>query len=675
MGAVPTAASLAAVRQGLPADPIDATDALVAKVFDPDADTAVAATGEILRRAGIPIVSNAGPMVGLPDDYVIVNQQIPAELLPALTAAVRSGTSYTLDQVAGILQLAQATSSPLTGPELIGLLSQWGKNASDPPEAVVAGSAGRALAAWHGQPLDPATVVGDADLTKAQKDPASVSQQTLAALLNSARVRDLDPLQVVLVLAHLTSAVGEHVTPTVSSPAGLRTDSGSLLPHSATAEGCATFSKGLLGKIEHSKAKGLFRKAVAFAAKQFVTIEKTFSTLDDAAAQAAGNAAAKIVGNAFKAYDVGADVLTTILIEYGVHVDVTRDTADPHFRHQHLDQSKNVDFTATVSFHLDMEGDQGQKVGCWQFIGLDLPKNGPQSGWLVHFSVAGFPLVLRHEPLSEVPENQPTDDAGQVQWEAYPRTEKSPPQPGEQQPVHSVTNDLQVRPDQNVALAKWSDLFTLLTGLGKLTAPTSVLENIGNRYIRDNLLPTTHYPVPVKYHLVEPYTIRSDGFMTIPLYAGIHVDSDLYSCTGPGGPWKGSITFSAKAGAATEAVQKLLGVPGSDGGQFTEQLSFTLDPTSGARQQIHVPTASGDMGMWLTLNTAAIAALGDPTSPASASPVVGDGSWTFGGHDITMLSDMLGPNYSNGLGLSVVATLLDPRCTGSSLTDDTFDQE
>ena len=240
-----------------------------------------------------------------------------------------------------------------------------------------------------------------------------------------------------------------------------------------------------------------------------------------------------------------------------------------------------------------------------------------------------------------------------------------------------MVNVVVAKPDENVALTRWSDLFNLASAVVNPLAPGALeLEKIGNRYIRNHFLPGTDYPVPVSYHLKEPFAINADGVLTIPLFTAMHMTADLHSCTGPGGPWTGTITFSEVAGGSVKAMEKLFGTHGTDSGQFTEPITFSLNLHSGARQMIHIPTASGDMGIWLQLDQQAV----DTVTHAAhlspiAFPVVGNGSWTFGGEDVTVVSDMLGPAYPNGLSLPIVATPLDPRCTTGSLQDDTFDQE
>src|SRR5699024_2909721 len=73
---VPDAASLTAVAAQLPPDPVDAAEALVGTIFGADDVAAVAATGELLRRAGLPLVSATGPVVALPDRLTIISDPI-----------------------------------------------------------------------------------------------------------------------------------------------------------------------------------------------------------------------------------------------------------------------------------------------------------------------------------------------------------------------------------------------------------------------------------------------------------------------------------------------------------------------------------------------------------------------------------------------------------------------
>jgi hypothetical protein len=695
MGAVPTTASLAAVRHGLPADPIDATDALVAKVFEPDADTAVAATAEILRRTGLPLVSADRPILALPDTDMIVNHQIPVEMIPSLTDAIRSGQRYTLDQVAQLLDAAGATQSTITGPQLVGLLARWGKSSGDPVESVVAGTAERALGAWHHQLLNPQTVVTADDEQQARANPAHAPAATLAALNDPERVTGLDPLQVILLLAHATSYVDTVADVTASSAPGLRSLGGALLgPVPAQAPGAAAvpapgapapaaaapssnalcsfldFSDTTEGKVGHGVEKNAFRQALIQGAK---LVLKT------------GAAVAKILGKAFVVYDIATDVLTTVLLFTGLHVTISFDKSITHFRHQPHDLSRNVQFVATLTFHSALQGDNGQYHGCWRFAGVSMPQNGGIKNWLVHWKVKGPVVLLRKDNLSLIPVSgpkavdQPTDANGQTLVSMQPRTELKPPPPGQDNahPEHMMVNQITADPDPNLDLVEPGDIFNLGAFLVNPLAPVVLeLEKMINRAVRNHLLPGTTIPYAVSYHLVEPYTSKADGVLNLIMVAGVHVSADLYSCAGPGGPWKGTVHFDDALQGGMAALKSMLGVGGPDSGTIDKDVSFTLDPSSDQRKSFTLFSGNGSFGMWLQLDPAAIDKLDHPApNLPAASPVVGTGSWTIGGQDVTELASMLGPSMAHGLTLRVVASPDEPRCPTSTVADDPFDDD
>ena len=170
---VPTASSLAAVDVGLPADPTEATMDLVQKIFGTDREAAISATGEVLRRAGLPLVSALGPIVAMPDHEVIVNAADPGRVHPDAhrlhqgRRLLDTGPTRPDPQLRG---LHSSIRSP--APQVVGILDQWGKGPRTPTESVVAGTAIRALAAQRHQLLIPSMVVDSKTQQAVTNDPA-----------------------------------------------------------------------------------------------------------------------------------------------------------------------------------------------------------------------------------------------------------------------------------------------------------------------------------------------------------------------------------------------------------------------------------------------------------------------------------------------------------------------
>lgn len=124
---VPTAQSFADIQSTLPEDETAAIERLVDIVWGAASLAAVAATGEILRRAGLPLVSADGPVVALPDGNVIINAPIMVEFLPTLTDTARNGTFYRPGQLGELLQEFGFARELPTDREVVGLLADWGK--------------------------------------------------------------------------------------------------------------------------------------------------------------------------------------------------------------------------------------------------------------------------------------------------------------------------------------------------------------------------------------------------------------------------------------------------------------------------------------------------------------------------------------------------------------------
>src|SRR5690606_25349303 len=143
LGAVPDAEALDRAAESIPEAPEAAAHALVQLLRGADRDTAVAATAEILRRAGFPIVTADGHVVALPDERMAFNHTVYVEFVPALTAQVRADAGYDAADVADYLTALGIAGEPLDAGVLVGTFAQWGKDEADITETRFAGAVAR----------------------------------------------------------------------------------------------------------------------------------------------------------------------------------------------------------------------------------------------------------------------------------------------------------------------------------------------------------------------------------------------------------------------------------------------------------------------------------------------------------------------------------------------------
>jgi hypothetical protein len=115
-----------------------------------------------------------------------------------------------------MLQNLKVTAKPLTARDVVTGLASWGKGSGDPTETVVAGTAVRALAAERHQLLIPAEIPSAATERAMQKDPGSLTAAQRELLLDPNRIRGLDMLQVLLLLAHATGQVVQDAAATAA---------------------------------------------------------------------------------------------------------------------------------------------------------------------------------------------------------------------------------------------------------------------------------------------------------------------------------------------------------------------------------------------------------------------------------------------------------------------------
>ena len=647
---IPTAASLAAIARGLPADPVGAAESLVGTIVGRDDAAAVAATGELLRRAGLPLVSAAGPVIALPDGPTIISDPIDVEQLPTLTRSVRDGTEFTPQQLADTLTYIGVTTTDLSSPTLVGTLAEWGKDPAAPAESRVAGAAVRALARSRGQLLVPAAMPDQKTLATLKSDPGSLTAQQLSLLSAPGRLSGLDPLTVILLVAHASGEVAGRATTAPAfgaAPTGLRRPA-------AADTGC----QSLKDTPETGKAvsKKILRDDIVAGA--------------DMVKEGAGEA----INEAFETYDKGTDVISTTMLLLGATIDLVASPSATHFRHESGDPSRDVLFVANAAFNGPIAA---KHLACWGLAGVDVPPNGPLNDFRVRWEIFGSLPVLqaKAEDSDKLLHGEPTHDGVSTLW-MYPRTETHPPAAGQSVPEQTVSEIVIASLDKDDFPFKLTDLMGIT---GPEGAALSKAWDIAIAWIQKVGLPSRRISYPVSFHANSPYVIAAQTTMQIPGFASVRMDADLYSCQGPAGPWKGTVTLAGEAGAILQMAGNLAGADTSHtSGSVTFPMNFTLNADSPSAQ----PVPFGNkLGLVVDLDPDAIAtqehpqSLNDTWDRLGNRAVVGDGSFTSGGADLRDVAKTTAGGLIQGAEFQVVGVMRDARCPGASYWDDRFDSE
>ncbi len=653
---IPTAASLAAAARGLPADPVDAAESLVGTIFGADDAAAVAATGELLRRAGLPLVSAAGPVVALPDELTIISDPIDVELLPTLTRSVRDGTEFSPAQLADTLTYLGVTTTPLPSDTLVGTLAAWGKDASAPAESVVAGAAVRALARARGQLLVPSALPDAATLSTLAKDPGLLTAQQLSLLAAPGRLSGLDPLQFLLFVAHASGEVVEKAVAAPGPAAAVPSTAPGLRRSQAAGTPCQSLQES------PDTGKGVTKKILREDIKAGVEMTKN------------GKARGKALDDDFKAYDRGTDVISTTMLLLGATIDLVASPPATHFRHESGDPSKDVLFVANAAFNGPLAA---KWLACWGLAGIDVPPDGPLNDFRVRWEVFGSLPVLqtKTDDSDKLLHGEPTHDGVSTLW-MYPRTETHPPKPGESIPEQTVSEIVVASLDKDDFPFKLTDL------LGMTHPEDAALDkawDIAIAWLQKVGLPSKRMRYPVSFHANSPYVIQAQTDMQIPGFASVRMDADLYSCQGPAGPWKGSVTLTGAAEAILVMAGNLVGADTSHtSGSVTFPMSFTLNDENASEQRIPF---GEKLAMVIDLDPDAVAAqehpqsLNDTWDRLGNRAVVGDGSYIFGGTDLRDVAGTSAGGLFQGAEYQVVGVMRDARCPGASYWDDRFDSE
>lgn len=530
-----SAEEMEAVSTRLPEEPAEAAIALVQLIHGPDEGTAQAATGELLRRAGIPLVSVDGPIVGLPDDLVLVDAGIYINFVTELTRATRRNDSYSPEQLADLLAEVGVTGGRLPSDSLIAGLGHWGKAPDAPVESQVAGAAVRALA---GRRLE--VLYGGADLGAIE----------------------FDPLQTVLILAHATSR---------SWP---RLDTGARILPGGRLAAPAPRQRGPCDSLAQAmKDRGLVEEVTTDATKDQIIDSWIESALSENAARAVK------LGQAV--YEKGSAVLSTLLLLLGAQIRVSDNrSGQTHFWHSKGETSKNVTLTAYAHFDSTIAA---TKVACYQLAGIDVPRPGPLVGFRVRWSIdqqlgrgyQGRFLTTASDADSRKVDacgtcGEVTGQNGTSTLELRPARELIP----EKGPEHTGYVTVKASLDKDDFPFKLKDLLGLRNPLGFVVDKTF---DLAMSAIQRAGLPSQAHTIRVDYHGNDILIARGETTLFL-FYTTAPLSLDVYTCDGLDGQWHGRGGLGAEALTFIgEAVVDLLDVDAQPADIFRD-FNFHINP-------------------------------------------------------------------------------------------------
>ncbi|HYK95099.1 MAG TPA: hypothetical protein VE011_04405 [Candidatus Dormibacteraeota bacterium] len=525
----------------LPADPARAAVALVAAITGGNGETANAATIELLRRSGMPVVSADGPVIALPNDYVLVDAAVYAELIPSLTASVRVGNALSPDQFGGYLNDLGAYPNELSPGVLVGGLGTWGKDADSGPAERTAGAAIRALSASRGEVL------------YAEADPGQLH---------------LDMLQLTLVLGTL-SFVGRVEAPdprglttgALTAPAGVSgLERLAGVGIASAANPCDAVELAL--KSPKQPGYGLAAAGAKDAAKRTAAhIFKQWRESDpEALAQRMVDKAEALKkgSKADQIWSKGGKILNILLLYLGATLDVDAKPASLHVMTEGGISQVEVDATAKFSSTLS----QGL-LSCYALAGIEVPPNGPLAGYKVHWSItqplvgAGTGKLLRVASgygeyfMSGGNQAQVTSADGKAKVVLDVVHERTP---GKGELKHDKVV-VRATLDKDDFPFKWSDLFKLDNPF-KFAADKSF--DVVVAAVKRKALPSTPVAIDVAYHDSEAYSIRGTRTI-IAFFYTMPIALDLWTCEGIGGPWHGTIAFHGDRDWFGDPANKVFG--------------------------------------------------------------------------------------------------------------------
>lgn len=527
------------VAQNYIDDPVKTAHDLIEQVYGPDETQAQTAVSELLRLAGIPLVSIEGPVVALPDGLVLEDVAVYSELIPDLVRAVRRGDSYSPIELAELLFEVGVSDEPIAEETLVAGLGQWGKSPQSPVESQFAGAVVRGLAGRRLQVL-----YRGADLTQLS----------------------FDPLQTLLILAHATS----NARPVAAAPTSSMWDKifGVQVVYAQTGSAgpCDSLDKALTpnGQVQETITK-VVKDEIIDSWKEFA--------LSESAREALGKAGA--------VHEKGSAVLNILLLLMGAQIEVSDNKGgQTHFKHEAGDRSKHVEVRAVAYFDSNIAK---QKVTCYKLAGVDVPPPGPLKGFKVRWSIdqmqgegyQGKYLAAVSSDSQKIGGcgtcGETTGDNGTSTIELFPPVEENPGLGAELFGKVSVKASL----DKADFPFKLSDLLGLKNPGGFAVGKTwdlavSAISRAG--------LPSSYHSIQVKYHGSEIYTSRGKSPLFL-FYIIAPVELDIYTCEGLEGNWHGTGGLGGDSKTFFgDALETVFDVTISEGVTYMRDINFMINP-------------------------------------------------------------------------------------------------
>ncbi|MDT0156902.1 hypothetical protein Q9R19_04590 [Microbacterium sp. ARD32] len=522
--------ALTGLGEGLPSDPAEAAGALVSIVREgADPVQAVAATAELLRRAGIPLVTIDGDVVAMPDTMVFDELPVYVELIPGLTRSVREESTYPVETVGAILELVGAVDRPVPWEQLAGTVALWGRVADDPPEVTSAAATVRALSGQRGR--------------------------VFSARL-PAEGQGIDALALIILLAHMIGDVTDaaddasgDAAQSLGPAGGSPGHPAASVPMSGLGQACDAISAVLEAKELPKASQESLKVSKGALTKAFETkLEQLMALEDDAPGTHPWakrvTAAKKGVGVIKK---VGAYISTALLL-LGTRLQVTSDKPGTHYKHEDGSTAENIDLTALVDFHSPIPQ---KEITCFALAGVKVPKNGPLTDlnvkWNLDQDMSGSGTDIaggRHlRPVKASQQaflRKSTPDAdGRSRVTLKPAVEDNPPPKGSKATEMTSAVTVSVKITKDDFPFSVSDLINVLSVANAAkTAFEKSIDFIKDRVI-DELLPEESIKIPVTYHSSQAVVAKVEDSVEAYSYTMPRVYVDLVSCTGAEGPFTG----------------------------------------------------------------------------------------------------------------------------------------
>ncbi|MBZ0281449.1 MAG: hypothetical protein K8L97_11975 [Anaerolineae bacterium] len=487
--------------------PAQAAFTLVNQIMTGDDVAAYAAGVELLRLSAVPIVSPDGAVIALPDHLALEDAALYYDLVGELVTNTRNGDFYIPEQVTELIAALELLVEVIPPEALVGGLGVWGKGADSPVEAQFAGGAVRALSATR--------------------------QQVLYSGADMASLK-IDPLQTILILAHLTET-SQVIQPNPKAP------DGHSRIYAQGDDSCVALKKVLEGVPFQSE--GANPGDAVNAGDKHGVIEGLRGELINAATGTLGEEAG---GRVSTVIDRGTKGLNMLLLLMGAQLDLTADKTITHFKHAAGSRAEHVKLTATAWFNSTL----AQKVlTCYELAGLSVPPNGPLEGFKVRWSIdqpatgriqeGGNFVTTISADSNKIAScgtcGEVTGSNGISTLELYPRTERNPGVGEELFGKVHVYASLD-KADFPFKLADFLSFKDGVAGAGAFAA-TKLYDLLVNAMTRAGL-PTKSLSIRVEYHGYEIYNVQGEGKVWL-FYIELPVKVDLYTCTGLEGPWIG----------------------------------------------------------------------------------------------------------------------------------------